>query len=169
MAALLGPKKLLVQHVAYFYNAVLLLRLEFRLQTILFSENTILLIVKPIFSVFKRKAGLATTTPLRNLQPALPLQIILSQSIFQKSWKLWKNLNIFVLAQFTSPCGRYLIYWSNLRYLGIIGKKEQIPTWFTFIMNNFLSFSSSFLFLPLYFINSNFTIASPHFLDESTK
>ncbi|PKB99313.1 hypothetical protein RhiirA5_429918 [Rhizophagus irregularis] len=41
MAALLGPKKLLAQHVAYFYNAILLLKLEFRLQTTLFSENTI--------------------------------------------------------------------------------------------------------------------------------
>ncbi|PKB92251.1 hypothetical protein RhiirA5_445401, partial [Rhizophagus irregularis] len=38
MAALLGPKKLLAQHVAYLYNAVLLPRLEFRLQTTLFSE-----------------------------------------------------------------------------------------------------------------------------------
>ncbi|EXX54971.1 hypothetical protein RirG_229550 [Rhizophagus irregularis DAOM 197198w] len=57
MAALLGPKKLLAQHVAYLYNAVLLPRLEFRLQTTLFSENT-------MFSVLRKKAGLATTTPL---------------------------------------------------------------------------------------------------------
>ncbi|PKY44227.1 hypothetical protein RhiirA4_458447, partial [Rhizophagus irregularis] len=187
MAALLGPKKLLAQHVAYLYNVVLLLRLEFRLQTTLFSESTIQSIVKLMFSVIKRKAGLAATTPMallflklpfsiqnafyrflsshiaswqkifthpgfkdfanyaisylqgylgaescpttinlepwsqiRDLQLALPLRTILPQSIFHLSWKLWKNLNIFVLAQLASPCGRYLMYWSDLRYLGIV-------------------------------------------------
>ncbi|GBC46358.2 hypothetical protein RIR_jg20442.t1 [Rhizophagus irregularis DAOM 181602=DAOM 197198] len=64
MATLLGPKKLLAQHVTYLYNAVLLPRLEFRLQTTLFSENTIQSIVQPIFSVLRKKAGLALTTPL---------------------------------------------------------------------------------------------------------
>ncbi|EXX63616.1 hypothetical protein RirG_150690 [Rhizophagus irregularis DAOM 197198w] len=214
MAALLGPKKLLVQYVAYFYNAVLLLRLEFYLQTTLFSENTIHSIIKPMFSVLQKKAELATTTPLallflklpfsiqnafyrflsshiaswqkifihpdfRNfafyaisylqgylgaescptvislklwsqvvslrthtlfnsilfssrlnitwslpfqpprwdLQTALPLRSILPHSIFQTAWKLWKNLNIFVLAQLASPCGRYLMNWSDLHYL----------------------------------------------------
>ncbi|EXX51241.1 hypothetical protein RIR_jg15946.t1 [Rhizophagus irregularis DAOM 181602=DAOM 197198] len=75
MATLLGPKKLLAQHVAYLYNAVLLLRLEFRLQTSLFSESTIQSIVKPIFSVFRRKVGLATTTPLALLFLKLPFSI----------------------------------------------------------------------------------------------
>ncbi|PKY48961.1 hypothetical protein RhiirA4_464735, partial [Rhizophagus irregularis] len=268
MAALLGPKKLLAQHVAYLYNVVLLLRLEFRLQTTLLSESTIQSMVKPMLLVLRRKAGLASTTPLallflklpfsiqnafyrflsshvaswqkifthpgfkdfayyaisylqgclgaescpttislepwsqvvslwthtlfnsilfssrinitwslpfrpprRDLQPALPLRTILPQSIFQTSWKLWKNLNIFVFAQLVSPCGRYLMHWSDLRYLGIVGKKGRIPAWFTFIMNNFLSSSSSFSFLLLskYFINSSFTIALPCTLDESVK
>ncbi|CAB4434466.1 unnamed protein product [Rhizophagus irregularis] len=75
MAALLGLKKLLAQHVAYLYNVVLLLRLEFRLQTTLFSESTIQSIVKPMFSVLKRKAGLATTTPLALLFLKLPFSI----------------------------------------------------------------------------------------------
>ncbi|CAB4420333.1 unnamed protein product [Rhizophagus irregularis] len=233
MAALLGPKKLLAQHVAYLYNVVLLLRLEFRLQTTLFSESTVQSIVKLMFSVLKRKAGLASTTPLAllilklpfsiqnafyrflsshiaswqkifthpdfkdfanyaisflqgylgaegcptaiNLEPwhdlrlALPLWTILPQLIFQTSWKLWKNLNIFVLAQLVSPCGRYLMHWSDLRYLGIVGKKGQIPAWFNFIMNNFLSSSFSSLLLSKYFINSSFTIALPCTLDESVK
>ncbi|GBC12847.1 reverse transcriptase family protein [Rhizophagus irregularis DAOM 181602=DAOM 197198] len=75
MAALLRPKKLLAQHVAYLYNAVLLPRLEFRLQTTLFSESTIQSIVKPLFSVLRRKAGLATTTPLPLLFLKLPFSI----------------------------------------------------------------------------------------------
>ncbi|GBC19596.1 hypothetical protein RIR_jg41862.t1 [Rhizophagus irregularis DAOM 181602=DAOM 197198] len=266
MAALLGPKKLLAQHVAYLYNAVLLPRLEFRLQTTLFSECTIQSIVKPLFSVLRRKAGLATTTPLpllflkllfsiqnafyrflsshiaswqkifthpdfkdfalyaisylqgylgaescpttinlepwsqivslrthtlfnsllfssrlnimwslsfrpprHDLQPALPLRSILPHSIFQSSWKLWKNLNIFVLAQLVSPCGRYLMNWPDLRYLGIVGRKGRIPNWFTFINNNFLSSSSSTLLLSSYFINSSFTLASPCLLDHTVK
>ncbi|EXX54973.1 hypothetical protein RirG_229570 [Rhizophagus irregularis DAOM 197198w] len=64
MAALLGPKKLLAQHVAYLYNAVLLPKLEFHLQTTLFSESTIQSIIKLMFSVLRKKAGLAVTTPL---------------------------------------------------------------------------------------------------------
>ncbi|EXX72743.1 hypothetical protein RirG_066440 [Rhizophagus irregularis DAOM 197198w] len=244
MAALLGPKKLLAQHVAYLYNAILLPRLEFRLQTTLFSENTVQSIVTLMFSVIRRKAGLAATTPLallflklpfsiqnafyrflsshvaswqkifthpdfkefasyaisylqgflsaescpttinlepwshivslqthtlfnallfssqlnitwslsfrplrRNLQPALPFRSVLPHSIFQSSWKLWKNLNIFMLAQLVSPCGRYLMNWPDLRYLGIVGRKGRIPTWFNFIKNNFLSSSSSLLLL----------------------
>ncbi|PKY58538.1 hypothetical protein RhiirA4_480521 [Rhizophagus irregularis] len=75
MAALLGPKKLLAQHVAYLYNVVLLLRLEFRLQTTLFSESTVQSIVKLMFSVLKRKAGLASTTPLALLILKLPFSI----------------------------------------------------------------------------------------------
>ncbi|EXX53327.1 hypothetical protein RirG_244960 [Rhizophagus irregularis DAOM 197198w] len=75
MAALLGPKKLLAQHVAYLYNAVFLPRLEFRLQTALFSENTVQSIVTPMFSVLKRKAGLAATTPLALLFLKLPFSI----------------------------------------------------------------------------------------------
>ncbi|GET55319.1 RNA-directed DNA polymerase from mobile element jockey-like [Rhizophagus irregularis DAOM 181602=DAOM 197198] len=266
MAALLGPKKLLAQHVAYLYNAVLLSRLEFRLQTTLFSESTIQSIVKPLFSVLRRKAGLATTTPLpllflklpfsiqnafyrflsfhiaswqkifthpdfkdfalyaisylqgylgaescptiinlepwsqivslrthtlfnsllfssrlnimwslsfwpprHDLQPALPLRSILPHSIFQSSWKLWKHLNIFVLAQLVSPCGRYLMNWPDLRYLGIVGRKGRIPNWFTFINNNFLSSSSSTLLLSSYFINSSFTLASSCLLDHTVK
>ncbi|CAB4432329.1 unnamed protein product [Rhizophagus irregularis] len=64
MATLLGPKKLLARHVAYLYNAVLLPRLEFRLQTSLFSESTIQSMVSPMISVIKKKAGLASTTLL---------------------------------------------------------------------------------------------------------
>ncbi|PKC67243.1 hypothetical protein RhiirA1_458669 [Rhizophagus irregularis] len=57
--------------------------------------------------------------------------------------------------------------WFDLRYLDIIGRKGRIPTWFNFIKNNFLSSSS--LFLPLYFINSSFTLASPCLLDHTVK
>uniref|UniRef100_U9UJ98 Uncharacterized protein n=1 Tax=Rhizophagus irregularis (strain DAOM 181602 / DAOM 197198 / MUCL 43194) TaxID=747089 RepID=U9UJ98_RHIID len=94
MAALLGPKKLFAQHVAYLYNAVLLLRLEFRLQTSLFSESTIQSIVKPIFSVFRRKAGLAATTPLALLFLKLPFSIqrFLSVLIFSHGF-LAKNFH----------------------------------------------------------------------------
>ncbi|CAB4386895.1 unnamed protein product [Rhizophagus irregularis] len=266
MAALLGPKKLLAQHVAYLYNAVLLPRLEFRLQTTLFSENTIHSIITPIFSVLRKKAGLAATTPLallflklpfsiqnafyrflsshiaswqkifthsdfkdfalyaisylqgflgaescptvinlepwsqvvslrthtlfnsllfssrlditwslpfrplrQDLQSALPLRSILPHSIFQTAWKLWKQLNIFVLAQLASPCGRYLMNWSDLRYIGIVDRKGRIPTWFNFIKNNFLSSPFSSLFLPLYFINPSLTLASPCLLDHTVK
>ncbi|PKB95666.1 hypothetical protein RhiirA5_436288 [Rhizophagus irregularis] len=75
MAALLSSKKLLAQYVAYLYNAVLLLRLEFCLQTTLFSESTIQSIVKLIFSVLRRKAGLAATTSLALLFLKLPFSI----------------------------------------------------------------------------------------------
>ncbi|CAB4429876.1 unnamed protein product [Rhizophagus irregularis] len=75
MATLLGPKKLLARHVAYLYNAVLLPRLEFRLQTSLFSESTIQSMVSPMVSVIKKKAGLASTTPLSLLFLKLPFSI----------------------------------------------------------------------------------------------
>ncbi|CAB4423103.1 unnamed protein product [Rhizophagus irregularis] len=75
MAALLGLKKLLAQHVAYLYNVVLLPRLEFRLQTTLFSESTVQSMVKPMFSVLRRKAGLTATTPLALLFLKLPFSI----------------------------------------------------------------------------------------------
>ncbi|GBC49290.2 hypothetical protein GLOIN_2v1785173 [Rhizophagus irregularis DAOM 181602=DAOM 197198] len=84
-------------------------------------------------------------------------------------WKLWKNLNIFVLAQLVSPCVRYLMNWPDLRYLGIVGRKGRIPNWFTFINNNFLSSFSSTLLLPSYFINSSLTLASPCLLDHTVK
>ncbi|GET63421.1 hypothetical protein RIR_jg28669.t2 [Rhizophagus irregularis DAOM 181602=DAOM 197198] len=64
MAALLSPKKLLAQHVAYLYNVVLLPRLEFRLQTTLFAESTINRMVSPMLSLIRQKAGLASVTPL---------------------------------------------------------------------------------------------------------
>ncbi|POG62559.1 hypothetical protein GLOIN_2v1785173 [Rhizophagus irregularis DAOM 181602=DAOM 197198] len=85
------------------------------------------------------------------------------------SWKLWKNLNIFVLAQLVSPCGRYLMNWPDLHYLRIVGRKGRIPNWFTFINNNFLSSSSSTLLLSSYFINSSFTLASLCLLDHTVK
>ncbi|PKB94136.1 hypothetical protein RhiirA5_439469, partial [Rhizophagus irregularis] len=105
----------------------------------------------------------------QDLQPASPLRTILPHSIFQTAWKLWKNLNLFVLAQLVSPCGRYLMNWLDLRYLGIVGRKGRIPTWFNFIKNNFLSSPFSSLLLPLYFINSSFTLASPCLLDHTVK
>ncbi|EXX56638.1 hypothetical protein RirG_214330 [Rhizophagus irregularis DAOM 197198w] len=59
--------------------------------------------------------------------------------------------------------------WLDLRYLGIVGRKGRIPTWFNFIKNNFLSSPFSSLLLPLYFINSSFTLASPCLLDPTVK
>ncbi|GBC19651.1 hypothetical protein RIR_jg41913.t1 [Rhizophagus irregularis DAOM 181602=DAOM 197198] len=75
MAALLSPKKLLAQHVAYLYNVVLLPRLEFRLQTTLFAESTINRIVSPMLSLIRQKAGLASVTPLSALFTLLPFSI----------------------------------------------------------------------------------------------
>ncbi|CAB4431626.1 unnamed protein product [Rhizophagus irregularis] len=75
MAALLAPKKLLAQHVAYLYNVVLLPRLEFRLQTSLFSEPTVQSIISPMLSLLKKKAGLASTTPLALLYLKIPFSI----------------------------------------------------------------------------------------------
>ncbi|GET56641.1 hypothetical protein RIR_jg38277.t1 [Rhizophagus irregularis DAOM 181602=DAOM 197198] len=59
MAALLSPKKLLAQHVAYLYNVVLLPRLEFRLQTTLFAESTINRMVSPMLSLIRQKADIS--------------------------------------------------------------------------------------------------------------
>ncbi|EXX71243.1 hypothetical protein RirG_080200 [Rhizophagus irregularis DAOM 197198w] len=75
MAALLTLKKLLAQHVAYLYNAVLLSRLEFRLQTSLFFDSIVQSIIFPMFSIIKRKAGLASTTPLALLYLKIPFSI----------------------------------------------------------------------------------------------
>ncbi|EXX50518.1 hypothetical protein RirG_270100 [Rhizophagus irregularis DAOM 197198w] len=75
MAALLAPKKLLAQHVAYLYNAILLPRLEFHLQTSLFSESIIQSIISLMLSIIKRKAGLASTTPLALLYLKIPFSI----------------------------------------------------------------------------------------------
>ncbi|CAB4440164.1 unnamed protein product [Rhizophagus irregularis] len=262
MAALLAPKKLLAQHVAYLYNVVLLPRLEFRLQTSLFSEPTVQSIISPMLSLLKKKAGLASTTPLallylkvpfsiqhafcrflslhvaswqkifthpdfrgfadyaisylqgflgaescptaidltpwsqvhslrshslfnalffssrlnitwslpfrpprRDLHPAIPIRSLIPQKLFQTSWRLWKNLNLYVLAQLSSPCGKFLLQWSDLRYLGFVEKKGRIPAWFKFLINNILSSVSSFSFFSSYIINSSFTLASPLLLD----
>ncbi|GET54559.1 RNA-directed DNA polymerase from mobile element jockey-like [Rhizophagus irregularis DAOM 181602=DAOM 197198] len=75
MAALLSPKKLLAQHMAYLYNIVLLPRLEFRLQTTLFAESTINRMVSPMLSLIRQKAGFASTTPLSALFTLLPFSI----------------------------------------------------------------------------------------------
>ncbi|GET59532.1 hypothetical protein RIR_jg1385.t3 [Rhizophagus irregularis DAOM 181602=DAOM 197198] len=75
MAALLSPKKLLAQHVAYLYNIVLLPRLEFRLQSTLFAESTINRMVSPMLSLIRQKAGLASVTPLSALFTLLPFSI----------------------------------------------------------------------------------------------
>ncbi|GBC46512.2 hypothetical protein RIR_jg20581.t1 [Rhizophagus irregularis DAOM 181602=DAOM 197198] len=75
MAALLAPKKLLAQHVTYLYNAVLLPRLEFQLQTSLFSESIIQSIISLMLSIIKKKAGLASTTPLALLYLKIPFSI----------------------------------------------------------------------------------------------
>ncbi|EXX66440.1 hypothetical protein RirG_123750 [Rhizophagus irregularis DAOM 197198w] len=75
MAALLSPKKLLAHHVAYLYNVVLLLRLEFRLQITLFAESTINRMVSPMLFLIQQKAGFASTTPLSALFTLLPFSI----------------------------------------------------------------------------------------------
>ncbi|GET64215.1 RNA-directed DNA polymerase from mobile element jockey-like [Rhizophagus irregularis DAOM 181602=DAOM 197198] len=75
MAALLSPKKLLAQHVAYLYNIVLLPRLEFRLQSTLFAESTINRMVSPMLSLIRQRAGLASVTPLPALFTLLPFSI----------------------------------------------------------------------------------------------
>ncbi|GET65130.1 hypothetical protein RIR_jg21278.t1 [Rhizophagus irregularis DAOM 181602=DAOM 197198] len=75
MAALLSPKKLLAQHMAYLYNIVLLPRLEFRLQTTLFAESTIKCMVSPMLSLIRQKASFASTTPLSALFTLLPFSI----------------------------------------------------------------------------------------------
>ncbi|EXX66798.1 hypothetical protein RirG_120290 [Rhizophagus irregularis DAOM 197198w] len=219
MAAFLTPKKLLAQHVAYLYNAVLLLRLEFQLQTSLFSESIIQSIISLMLSIIKKKAGLASTTPLallcrflsshiaswqkifthpdfrefanyaisylqgymgaescpttidltpwRDLHPAKPLRSIIPQRLFQTSWRLWKNLNLFVLAQLSSPCGKFLLSWPDLRYLGIVGRKGRIPAWFKFLVDNILSSFNSFFFFSSFIINSSFTIASSLLLNNT--
>ncbi|GET62832.1 RNA-directed DNA polymerase from mobile element jockey-like [Rhizophagus irregularis DAOM 181602=DAOM 197198] len=113
MAALLSPKKLLAQHVAYFYNIVLLLRLEFRLQSTLFAESTINRMVSPMLSLIRQKAGLASVTPLSTLFTLLPFSIqqafgrFLSshvaswQKIFSHpSYKLFANYMITYLQGF---------------------------------------------------------------------
>ncbi|GET66002.1 hypothetical protein RIR_jg20407.t1 [Rhizophagus irregularis DAOM 181602=DAOM 197198] len=113
MAALLSPKKLLAQHIAYLYNVVLLPRLEFRLQTILFAESTINRMVSPMLSLIRQKAGLASVTPLSTLFTLLPFSIqqafgrFLSshvaswQKIFSHpSYKLFANYMITYLQGF---------------------------------------------------------------------
>ncbi|GET52028.1 RNA-directed DNA polymerase from mobile element jockey-like [Rhizophagus irregularis DAOM 181602=DAOM 197198] len=113
MAALLSPKKLLAQHVAYFYNIVLLLRLEFRLQSTLFAESTINRMVSPMLSLIHQKAGLASVTPPPALFTLLPFSIqqafgrFLSshvaswQKIFSHpSYKLFANYMITCLQGF---------------------------------------------------------------------
>ncbi|GBC46366.2 hypothetical protein GLOIN_2v1785823 [Rhizophagus irregularis DAOM 181602=DAOM 197198] len=113
MAALLSPKKLLAQHIAYLYNVVLLPRLEFRLQTTLFAEFTINRMVSPMLSLIRQKAGLASVTPLSALFTLLPFSIqqafgrFLSshmaswQRIFSHpSYKLFANYMITYLQSF---------------------------------------------------------------------
>ncbi|GET59571.1 reverse transcriptase family protein [Rhizophagus irregularis DAOM 181602=DAOM 197198] len=113
MAALLSPKKLLAQHIAYLYNVVLLPRLEFRLQTTLFAESTINRMVSPMLSLIRQKAGLASVTPLSTLFTLLPFSIqqafgrFLSshvaswQNIFSHpSYKLFANYMITYLQGF---------------------------------------------------------------------
>ncbi|GBC25005.2 reverse transcriptase family protein [Rhizophagus irregularis DAOM 181602=DAOM 197198] len=113
MAALLSPKKLLAQHIAYLYNVVLLPRLEFRLQTTLFAESTINRMVSPMLSLIRQKAGLASVTPLSTLFTLLPFSIqqafgrFLSshvaswQKIFSHpSYKLFANYMITYLQGF---------------------------------------------------------------------
>ncbi|EXX72775.1 hypothetical protein GLOIN_2v1790829 [Rhizophagus irregularis DAOM 181602=DAOM 197198] len=75
MAALLNPKKLLAQHVAYLYNVILLPRLEFRLQTTLFAESTINRMVFPMLSLIRQKAVFALVTPFAALFTLLPFSI----------------------------------------------------------------------------------------------
>ncbi|CAB4407435.1 unnamed protein product [Rhizophagus irregularis] len=196
MAALLAPKKLLAQHVAYLYNAVLLPRLEFRLQTSLFSEPTVQSIISPMLSLLKKKAGLASTTPLALLYLKIPFSIqhafcrFLSshvaswQKIFSHpDFRGFANYAISYLqgflgaescpttidltpwSQLSSPCGTFLLQWSDLRYLGIVGKKGRIPAWFNFLLKNILISISSFSFSSKYIINSSFTLAFPLLLD----
>ncbi|EXX65475.1 hypothetical protein RirG_132910 [Rhizophagus irregularis DAOM 197198w] len=113
MAALLSPKKLLAQHVAYLYNIVLLPRLEFRLQSTLFAESTINRMVSPMLFLIRQKAGLASVTPLSALFTLLPFSIqqafgrFLSshvaswQKIFSHpSYKLFANYMITYLQGF---------------------------------------------------------------------
>ncbi|PKB94099.1 hypothetical protein RhiirA5_439551 [Rhizophagus irregularis] len=103
----------------------------------------------------------------RDLHPAKPLRSIIPQRLFQTSWRLWKNLNLFVLAQLSSPCGKFLLSWPDLRYLGIVGRKGRIPAWFKFLVDNILSSFNSFFFFSSFIINSSFTIASSLLLNNT--
>ncbi|GET60067.1 ribonuclease H-like domain-containing protein [Rhizophagus irregularis DAOM 181602=DAOM 197198] len=89
MAALLSPKKLLAQHVAYLYNVVLLPRLEFRLQTTLFAESTINRIVSPMLSLIRQKADIS------------------QNYLFNPQWAIFFNrdTNSFLVGQFTACQG----------------------------------------------------------------
>ncbi|CAB4413084.1 unnamed protein product [Rhizophagus irregularis] len=109
--------------------------------------------------------SLSFRPPRRDLHLAIPLRSLIPQKLFQTSWRLWKNLNLYVLAQLSSPCGTLLLQWSDLRYLGIVGKKGRIPAWFKYLLNNILLSISSFSFSSSYIINSSFTLASPLLLD----
>ncbi|GBC41916.2 reverse transcriptase family protein [Rhizophagus irregularis DAOM 181602=DAOM 197198] len=165
MAALLTLKKLLAQHVAYLYNAVLLSRLEFRLQTSLFFDSIVQSIIFPMFSIIKRKAGLASTTPLALLYLKIPFSIQHAFCQFMGAESCPTTIDLTPCATFFA-CGKFLLPWPDLRYLGIVGKKGRIPAWFTFFLIIFyllliLFFSTSFI------INSFYTVASPLLLDNT--
>ncbi|CAB4440133.1 unnamed protein product [Rhizophagus irregularis] len=150
MAALLAPKKLLAQHVAYLYNVVLLPRLEFRLQTSLFSEPTVQSIISPMLSLLKKKAGLASTTPLALLYLKVPFSI---QHAFCRFLSLhvasWQKI-------FTHPDFRGFADYAISYLQGFLGA-ESCPTAIDLTPWSQLSF--------LHLVENFFYNASPLLLD----
>ncbi|GBC53452.2 RNA-directed DNA polymerase from mobile element jockey-like [Rhizophagus irregularis DAOM 181602=DAOM 197198] len=182
MAALLSPKKLLAQHVAYLYNVVLLPRLEFRLQTTLFVESTINRMVSPMLSLIRQKAGLASVTPLSALFTLLPFSIqqafgrfLLShvaswQKIFSHpSYKPFANYMITYLQGFldcdTCPSTINLEPWSHtfsLRTHSLFNSllfssrlNITIPSSHTVASISFIDISRNYWFNPQWAISFN--------------
>ncbi|GBC48273.2 RNA-directed DNA polymerase from mobile element jockey-like [Rhizophagus irregularis DAOM 181602=DAOM 197198] len=197
MAALLSPKKLLAQHVAYLYNVVLLPRLEFRLQTTLFAESIINRMVSPMLSLIRQKAGLASVTPLSALFTLLPFSIqqafdcdACSSTIDLEPWSHTFSLRTHSLFNSLLFSSRLNITWSLLFRPLRKDLRLAIPLWsilpkdlFTSMKNvqkkfctRFLaqlvtpfviSNSSSFFLLPQFRIPNSYTVASICSIDIS--
>ncbi|PKY61211.1 hypothetical protein RhiirA4_485873, partial [Rhizophagus irregularis] len=69
--------------------------------------------------------------------------------------------------QLASPCGKFLLSWTDLHYLRIVGKKGRIPAWFIYLKENVLISSVSSFFKINYVIKFSFTLVSPPLLDNS--
>ncbi|GET50298.1 RNA-directed DNA polymerase from mobile element jockey-like [Rhizophagus irregularis DAOM 181602=DAOM 197198] len=146
-AATIRPAKLSPKQVVYLHNAVLIPKLEYRMQVTHLSESDCHLITRSIRSVKDYIActiALLTSTPFRLLHTQLsklpnlslldgcvPLFECMTPKAFKAYFPILRKRQLFYLSQLVTPQGTHLISWKAY-YDNLVGHRDSghIPYWY---------------------------------------
>ncbi|GBC15254.2 ribonuclease H-like domain-containing protein [Rhizophagus irregularis DAOM 181602=DAOM 197198] len=147
-AATIRPAKLSPKQVVYLHNAVLIPKLEYRMQVTHLSESDCHLVTRSIRSVVKHKANFSRSlpNPILFLSQALglinlfayqrqygcvPLFECMTPKAFRAYFSILRKQQLFYLSQLVTPQGTHLISWKAY-YDNLVGQRGpgRIPYWY---------------------------------------